>query len=207
MKEDEVKSVLKEFFEKQAIETKQEVKIGKNYIDFLIEREGKKVGVEAKSDNSNEFATLGQILNYYKYLSHIFLAAPTPFLTRFLNLLKGNAELETTLNKIGIINIYNDVITIQKEAENTRYYFNPQSEAVAREHIPLKTKFIELDVIDEKIIELVRGNKTHMLQDMSKSLGMKVETLRKRIRNLEQYGYVKIISKTPTVVALGGDGN
>ena len=207
MQEDEVKDVLRRFFESQAVKLKQEVKIGKSYIDFLIEKDGIIMGIEAKSDNASEFTALGQLLNYYKHLSHVFLAAPWPFLAKFTTLFKENNELGEILDKIGIIRIHKNEAIIQKEAKNSKYYFIPQSETVNRERKPLKSKFIELDMIDEKIIELVRTNRVPILQDMSKTLGMKSETLRKRIRNLEQYGYVRIISKTPTIITLVGDKN
>ncbi len=201
MREDEIKKLILQFFEQKGTYLRREVKLGHSFIDFLMERDEKLMGIEVKSENSSEFHALGQLLSYYKYLSHVFLAAPLPFLLKFWRLLRKNPELERISYKLGIIGIFKNEVSFQKEAVNEKYYFN-SPRILTHQSRQLKKQIPELDTIDEKILEIIKENKRVILHEISKTLGMRIEATRKRIHNLEQYKFLKIISRTPTVITL-----
>lgn len=204
MQEDEIKKLFVKYLEKNKIEFIPEVHLGDCAIDFLVKLEGKWIGVEVKGDRANEIRALGQFINYYTYLSHVILCTSRKFALRFLKKIKNNPEIKHLEKKVGLWLVENPELHIP---DGISYYFHLRKKRIGGKKKSYKyPKYGVLDEIDKQILELVNTRDPITLGEIRKATNLSYDAARKRIKNLEHFKYIKIISKYPISVTLGERG-
>ena len=193
MREDEVKKSFAEHLKKKKIEFVEEVNLGGCVIDFLIKLNNKWIGVEVKGDRANEIHALGQIINYYTYLSHLVLCTTKEFASRFFKKIKNNPEIRHLGKKLGVWIVGENIISI---SSNIPYYFRLRKTRQKKKKYKYP-KYGILDPIDKKILNLIDTNGTITLGEIIRATNLSYEAARKRIKNLEYFKYIKIINKYP----------
>lgn len=203
MRKDTVKKILIEYLKRNKIDFLQEVSFGSCKIDFLIKSNGNWVGVVVKGDRAKEILTLGQLVNYYKYISHFMLCASKLFVNKIRGLILNNPELSHLNKKLGWVVIDDGKIEF-RPPQNSKYYFLVEKNL--KKHEKYYSNFPKYDRPDEtdvSIVELVKNKRSIMLCEIMKLFGLSYENTRKKIKNLEHFGYLKIASKYPTTVSIG----
>lgn len=202
MQEDQVKLVLIEYLKKNNTNFLTEVNFGNCRIDFLIKNNNNWFGVEVKGDRSDEISTLGQLINYYKNISHLMLCAPASFIEKIRKLITKNPELSQLNKKLGYMSINDGGVTII-EPQNSKYYFLVNQHKLGSSNHQKFPKHDRPDAVDLSIIELIRTHKIITLGEIGKLTKLSYENTRKKIKNLEHFGYVKILAKYPTSITIG----
>lgn len=179
MKEEEVKLILTEYFKKNNIGFLTEVNFGNCRIDFLIKNNNKWVGIEVKGDRSDEISTLGQLINYYKNISHLMLCAPAGFIEKIRKMITKNPELIHINKKLGSISINDGVVTIV-EPKNSKYYFSVKPQRLDSTNQPKFPKYDRPDEMDLSIIELIRRHNVITLGEIAKLTKLSYENARKK---------------------------
>ena len=209
MTEEEAKNLLADFLKGDKREFLKEFDLGDCIIDFMVKfRDNMWCGVEVKGINPNEVLAMGQLLHYYQHCSHVVLCAPKQTVDRVLLKLKLNPECQSFISKLGIHTINEDgSINITKEPVNENYYFNIPSKTLPKK-IYGPPKYGILDSIDEFILKVVRERGSVLMVELYEIIkkenkaSFSLDALRKRLKNLVYFKYLKYVSKYATVVAL-----
>lgn len=209
MTEEEAKNFLAGFLEGDKREFLKEFGFGDCIIDFVVKfRDNMWCGVEVKGEKTNEVLAMGQLLHYYQHSSHVILCAPKQTVDKVLVRLKPNPECQSVISKLGIYTINADgSIDTTKEPANESYYFNIPTKTVQKK-IYGPPKHGILDPIDEFILKIVRERGSILMAELYEIIkkenkaNFSLEALRKRLKNLVFFKYLKYVMKYATVVAL-----
>ena len=202
MQEYEIVESFIRYLKDNRIKFLREVNLGGVKIDFLVHEKKRWVGVEVKGDRSDPINTLGQLVNYYQYLSHLYLCASPDFIRKIMELMISNPEISHLTGKIGLISVKDGKIRIAKVPSNSRYYLSIKRKKLRKREGQRFPKYGILDEVDKKILELARKNKPLLLGEIQKQTGLSYGAVRKRIKNLAHFGYIKILSKYPTCIGV-----
>lgn len=203
MLESEAKKILLNYLDQNKLEFEKEVRLGDCIIDFVINREGKFFGVEVKGSSSAQSSALGQILNYFGFLSHIYLAAPEDFVQKFQKEFESNAEVKSIVEKIGIFIISDQGVSELRKPQNETYYFvQPRQEKRGKTDSTQREP--TLDEIDVAILNAAtaKGAITvgELKIDAEKIFNkpkINTETARKRLDNLCKFGFLTKMNTHP----------
>jgi len=208
-REDDVKDSLKNHLLRCGAEFKTEVRFEDCIIDFLAKFGGNWVGIEAKGSDNNMLATVGQLANYYKFLSHVYLCAPSLFIKRFEDGCSRAGVFREAIDHIGIMEFDGGVIKTLREASNTEYYLRLPH---IQKNEPLGKKGLRndaaLDCIDENILGFLKSRGVATIWEIAQNQGFQIthkapyESISRRIGNLTSLGYTRILNKYPKTVAL-----
>lgn len=209
LSEDDVKTLFKEHMLKEKIEFRTEANFGNCMIDFLVKFDDLWVGVEVKGETNKMFTTFGQLANYYSFMSHICLCAPSLFIKKFEEMYSKSPIFTKIKEMIGLITVDGNDVEILKRPSNVEYYIkHPETSIKENKHYRGPRDDAELDEIDKKILNSLETRKISTLWDIIQSQGFDsiykkpYETINKRINNLIHFGHVQIINKYPKTVAL-----
>lgn len=209
LKEDYVKDFLKKYMLDQKIEFRPEVRLGGCVIDFLAKFDGKWVGVEVKGGSNDIFLTLGQLVNYNKFVSHLYLCAPSSFIKKFIETYAEITVFKQVMATLGIIEFDGASTRIVKEPSNKTYYLKLPEQYVRkniRERFPRGDA--ELDETDKAILNFLKTRKIATVWDIIQNHRFNeryknpYETICKRLGNLEHFRYIKIINRHPKTLSL-----
>ncbi len=209
LRTDDIKDVLKNHLIKQKIEFKTGVCVDGKILDFLIRVGGKWCGVIVKGENSNIFTTFGQLVSQNRAISHLYLCAPEKFIERFKEEYSGSQTFKELEKSLGFIPIDDQVIKSIEQPSTKEYYFKIYESTLKNNSVTKQKKNnIELDEIDKNILKHLkeRGITTvwDIIKDQKFDLKYKnpYETINKRIKNLTNFGYIKIVNKHPKIISL-----
>jgi len=197
MEEQKVKQLLADYFSKNSIEFKHEVNLGGQVIDFLFRSKDKWFGVEVKGVFTRSEYAVGQLIGYFRFISHIYICAPKTTIRKIENSISANKEIRHLLDKFGIIVVDEGNVIFTKHPNNETHYFNITASPPKKSHY--RPKYGILDEKDEEIISLIRAKSTCTISDIANNFGLSMEAARKRLRNLEHFRYVKRISSYPLI--------
>ncbi len=177
-------------------------------IDFVIKNsDGIWYGIEAKGSKMKETHTIGQLLHYYQHCSHIILCAPKIATNKIISKLRPNPETQSLINKLGILSINeNNEVQITKEPRNENYYFKLPSRFFKKVAFG-PPKYGILDSLDEFILNTIREREIILMVELwqiaknENKTEISLEALRKRLKNLVHFKYIKYMSKYPTSVS------
>jgi hypothetical protein len=175
----------------------EEQRLGDSIIDFIYKKGDKLIGVEVKGNNSDIIKTIGQLSNYYLYISHISLLAPKKFLNKFIEKVGENKVLRKLGEYLGLLTLVGDKIITLKEPTNEKYY------AYITKKRPKIQSIILFDEIDKFILKTLTSpltfqllNQLHLSEASIKNKLSK-EGLRKRLYQLEKLGFIKRFGHYP----------
>lgn len=177
-------------------------------IDFVVKNgDGTWYGIEAKGSKMKETHTIGQLLHYYQHSSHIILCAPQITIDKIISKLKPNPETQSLINKLGILSINeNNEVQMTKEPRNEKYYFKLPSKS-SEKAVYGPPKYGILDSLDEFILNTIRERKIILMAELwqitrnENKTKTSLEALRKRLKNLVHFKYIKYSSKYPITVS------
>lgn len=209
LKKDDVKKSFKEYIVKKKAEFKTEVRFDNCIIDFLARIDNKWVGIEVKGETNNIFTTFGQLVNYNRFISHIYLCAPTSFIKKFEEIYSDSPIFAKIKDALGLIVVDRGSVKILKRPLNKEYYMKlPERTVKKHTHHRLPRDGAELDETDENILNFLKVKQVATIWDIIQNQGFDsiyknpYETINKRIKNLVHFGYVQIINKHPKTVSL-----
>lgn len=209
LKEDDVKKSFRECMLKRKTEFKTEVRFNNCIIDFLAKIDNKWAGIEVKGETNNIFTTLGQLVNYSKFISHIYLCAPASFIQKFEETYSDSAIFSKIKAKLGLIVLDGNSMKICKRAINEEYYMKLPKHSIRKHtHHKVPRDDAELDKTDEDILNFLKVKQVATVWDIIQNQGFDsiyknpYETVNKRIKNLVHFGFVEIINKHPKTISL-----
>lgn len=204
MKKDEAKKFLVEnFLKRKNLTFLPKIHLPGCDVDFLLHKNGKWMGIFVKGDFSKEALMIGELINCYRFLSHVILCGSKQLVQKVMKIITTNPEIQHLREKLGTIAIDRDEITF-KEPKNSRYYFYVKKLKQANRYRKFP-KYGRLDEKDISILNLVKERKVITLQELSKKLNSSYNSIRNRIINLEHFNHIKILSKFPITITVCED--
>jgi len=182
-------SIVKRIFEKHASDSKltiiKNVPIEDDRIDYEIVSGGKRFAVEAKGTRSDEYSTIGQLLNIKKTYSNIYLLAPLNFIKKVWKTLQET----NNLTGIGIMTIGEKGVHVLKKPSPETYYYNQPVK------LPKKSMGKQM-FINEKdiVVETKINNKNFIVSDVAKILSIPMTDAYHRVARLKSAGMIEEVS-------------
>jgi hypothetical protein len=179
-------NIVKKLFEKHCTNFKipfeKEVSIENARIDYEIILSEKHAVVEAKGTRSDEYMTIGQLLNAKRTHSHVFLLAPIKFLKKVWKIL----EETDTLTSIGLMTIGTKSLHIIKHPTPENYYCKTPIK------LPKTSKKRYMFVNEADIIlESAFKGQAFSIADVSKKLSISMGNAYHRIERLKKAGMIE----------------
>jgi len=184
-------AIVKKLFEKHCIDFKipfeKEVSIENSRVDYKITLDEKHAIVEAKGTRSDEYATIGQLLNAKRTHSHVFLLAPISFLKKIWNIL----DETNTLTSIGLMTVGTKNLHIIKHPTPENYYCKTPAK------LPKTSKKRYMFVNETDIIlESTFKGQLFSVADVSKKLNISMGNAYHRIERLKKVGMIEGVLNT-----------
>ncbi|MDI6798446.1 MAG: winged helix-turn-helix domain-containing protein [Candidatus Aenigmarchaeota archaeon] len=178
--------IVKKIFEKHAKDFKinfaKEVPVENGKIDYEIFSSGKRFAVEAKGTRSDEYSTIGQLLNAKRTYSHVYLLAPVGFLKKVWKILKAT----NTITDIGLMTVSSKKLYILKKPDPKSYYYNPPVET------PKKSTKKRMFINEAEInLESILRSKIFTVSDIAKTLNISMAKAYHRLARLKAVGMVE----------------
>jgi hypothetical protein len=160
---------------------------GNQRIDYVIKRDKKIIGIEAKGSRSDVKSAVGQLFFMKQVFSELYLLAPLNFIKKIISSCKETDFLEN----IGFITISKNSIVFLKHPQNLEYYFKPKATIRKGREIPY-----EECVVNENDIKIIKQfcNKTFTIFDLMSAFNLRRENAYARIARLKRGGVLEIVN-------------
>jgi hypothetical protein len=180
--------IVKRIFEKHCADFKipieKEVPVENGRIDYEILSENRHFAIEAKGSRSDEYSTIGQLINAKRTYSHIYLLAPINFLKKVWKILQET----NTLTDIGLMTVTSKGLHILKKPDPGSYFYNSPLKSPKSEKSKKRYMFInENDVLIESHFK----DQTFTIADIANKLGITMGKAYHRIIRLKAAGMVE----------------
>ncbi len=151
-------------------------------VDFKVESSGKIVGYCVRTNKSNTYTTLGQLVAARLVFSDVILVAPLPFLKKVMRIGRGIPGLSV----IGYATIVDGSVNFIKQPTAESYYFKGELNKKT-EKAGTNARVTENDL---KILGFFE-NETILVTTLSKKLGITINNSYNKLRRLKRMGVVE----------------
>jgi len=185
-----IQDLFERYLKDHKIIYKREYRLNNSFIDFVIKIEGKLIGVEIKTSYSNLYKTIGQLINFSRFFSHLILVAPKNFIEKINTIIKDSG----VLNHIGFIIFENGEFQHLKKPNPPRYYFRGKTLKI--KHTCSKKEF-NISRFEKKELIFFKKykNKWFMVSDIVENLKISFPAAYHFISSLRRFGFIKEVER------------
>ncbi len=171
-----------QYLKTKKIKFEHEARTLNGVIDFKLELNEKTVGVEVKADRSNVFSAIGQLLNFRRTFSNVYLLSTEKFYQIIREILNESGLQDT----FGFILFKDNTFITLSEPKIKDYYFHEKHYKPPK---PSKTKTL---VLDKGIVDFLEKhkNKPFICSDMAKELKINMPLAQSRTINWRRFGLI-----------------
>lgn len=186
-----IQDLFEEHLKKLNLKYKRGCKIDNSFIDFLVDYSGKMYGVEIKSSFSKINSTIGQLINFSRFFSHLILVAPRDFLVRFEEVVKET----NILKQIGMIAFENGDFIEVKKPKPEKYFLRIHAEM--KEKRKIKEMFTKDRFTEDEIKFFIKfKDRSFMVCDVVANLNKKRAAIYHFLSTLKKLGFIEEVAGT-----------